>query len=191
MRQHKVHSTNAGNARADEIYEWFREFQEVESNHSGRLSYVPSQPAAIPSSRSMLSRDKRLTLDTWNTSRLQENVFWSSRTLSKNSPFYDELVLVPGSRRCCLDRPGKSWGQLFFPSSLSALSVIFYHCREVVANSPPGLDSIPRRGLMVVTRNTIRHSCIAAHSRPCKATSQHFRHACLHRVPRHCTCVFY
>ena len=29
----------------------------------------------IPSSRSMLSRDKRLPLDTWNTSGLQENVF--------------------------------------------------------------------------------------------------------------------
>ena len=29
----------------------------------------------IPSSRSMLIRDKRLPLDTWNTSGLQENVF--------------------------------------------------------------------------------------------------------------------
>ena len=29
----------------------------------------------IPGSRSMLSRDKRLPLDTWNTSGLQENVF--------------------------------------------------------------------------------------------------------------------
>ena len=52
------------------------ELQEVESNHSGRLSYLPSQPAAIPSSRSMLSRGKRLPLDTRNTSGLQENVFW-------------------------------------------------------------------------------------------------------------------
>ena len=51
------------------------EFQEVESNHSGTLSYVSSQPAVIPSSRSMLSRDKRLSLDTWHTSGLQENVF--------------------------------------------------------------------------------------------------------------------
>ena len=50
-------------------------FQEVEPNHSGRLSYVPSQPAAIPSFRSMLSRDKRLPLDTWNTSGPQENAF--------------------------------------------------------------------------------------------------------------------
>ena len=52
------------------------EFQEVESNHSGRLFYVSSQPAPIPSSRSMLSRDKRLPFDTWNASGLQENVFW-------------------------------------------------------------------------------------------------------------------
>ena len=44
------------------------EFQEVESNFSGRLSYVSSQPAVILSSRS-------LPLDTWNTSGLQENVF--------------------------------------------------------------------------------------------------------------------
>ena len=53
------------------------EFQEVESNHSGRLSLVPSQPEVIPSSSSsssMLSRDKRLPFDTWNTSGLQENV---------------------------------------------------------------------------------------------------------------------
>ena len=53
------------------------EFQDVESNHSGGLSYAPSQPAAIPSSRSMLSRDERLPLDTWNTSGLQENVVLS------------------------------------------------------------------------------------------------------------------
>ena len=51
------------------------EFQEVESNHSGRLSYFPSQPAMIPSSRSMLSRDKILPLDTWNMSGPQEHLF--------------------------------------------------------------------------------------------------------------------
>ena len=52
------------------------EFQEVESNYSGRLSYFSSQLSVIPSSRSMLSRNKRLPLDTWNQSGLQENVFW-------------------------------------------------------------------------------------------------------------------
>ena len=51
------------------------EFQEVESNYSGRLFYVSSQLAMIPSSRSMLSRDKRLPLDTMEYSGLQENVF--------------------------------------------------------------------------------------------------------------------
>ena len=51
------------------------DFQDVGSNYSGRLSRAPSQPAMIPSSPSMLSRDKRLPLDTWNQSGLQENVF--------------------------------------------------------------------------------------------------------------------
>ena len=51
------------------------EFPEVESNHSGRLSHVPSQPEVIPSSSSMVSRDKRLTFDTCNALGLQENVF--------------------------------------------------------------------------------------------------------------------
>ena len=46
----------------------------MESNYSGRLSYGSSQPAMIPSSRSVLSRDKRVALDTWNQSGLQENV---------------------------------------------------------------------------------------------------------------------
>ena len=50
------------------------EFQEAESNYSGRLSHVPSQPATLPSSSSMLRRDKRLSLGTWNASGPQENV---------------------------------------------------------------------------------------------------------------------
>ena len=43
----------------------------MESNYSGRLSYVSSQPAMIPSSRSMLGRDKRLPLMEyiWNTGK--------------------------------------------------------------------------------------------------------------------------
>ena len=50
------------------------DFQHVESIKSGRLSHVSSQPEMIPSSRSLLSRDKRLPLDTWK-SGVQENVF--------------------------------------------------------------------------------------------------------------------
>ena len=43
-----------------------REFQDVESACSGRLSTVPSQPAVVPSPRGMPSRDQSLRLDTWN-----------------------------------------------------------------------------------------------------------------------------
>ena len=39
------------------------EFQEVESNFCGKISHVSSQPARIPSPRSMPSCDKRLPLD--------------------------------------------------------------------------------------------------------------------------------
>ena len=67
----KAHFSVARNARTDELYEWLRRI----SNYSGRLSYVSSQPAMIPSSSSMLSLYKRLPLDTWNTSGLQGNVF--------------------------------------------------------------------------------------------------------------------
>ena len=51
------------------------DLQDVKSNHSGRLFYVPSRLVMVPSSRSMLPRDKRLPFDTWNTLGLQENVF--------------------------------------------------------------------------------------------------------------------
>ena len=55
------------------------EFQEVESNCSGNFSHVPSQPARVPSPRSMLSCDKRLP-ETWNPPELQENVFANPRS---------------------------------------------------------------------------------------------------------------
>ena len=58
----------------------FGEFQEVESNYSGIFSHVPSQPAWIPSPRSMLSCDTRLQPETWNPPGLQENVFASPRS---------------------------------------------------------------------------------------------------------------
>ena len=50
------------------------EFHDIGSNKSGRLSHVSSQLVMIPSCRALLSRDKRLPLDTWNQSRVQENV---------------------------------------------------------------------------------------------------------------------
>ena len=51
------------------------EFQKAESNHSGRLSHVPSQPEVVSSSSSVLSRDKRLPFDTWNALGLQVKEF--------------------------------------------------------------------------------------------------------------------
>ena len=77
------------------------EVQDVESNYNGRLSYVPSQWASIPSSRSMLSCDRRLPLDTWNMSGPQENVFGNQffyswfvpKSLARNSSFYDTKFL--------------------------------------------------------------------------------------------------
>ena len=39
------------------------------------FSHIPSQPAGIPSPHFVLSRDKRLLLDTLKTSGLQENVY--------------------------------------------------------------------------------------------------------------------
>ena len=62
-----AHFPIAANARTDEFYEWFwRFFQHVESNYSGRLSRVSSQPVMIP---------KGLPLDAWYQSGLQENAF--------------------------------------------------------------------------------------------------------------------
>ena len=56
-----------------------REFQDIESICSGKLSHVPSQPEVVPSLRSMLSRDQSLQLDTWNLSGTQGSVLGNQR----------------------------------------------------------------------------------------------------------------
>ena len=61
------------------------EFHEAESNKSGTFSHVPSQPARIPSTRSLLSCDKRLQPETWNPLGLQENVFANPRSTLESS----------------------------------------------------------------------------------------------------------
>ena len=61
------------------------EFQETESNYSGKCSHVPSQQAVIPSLCSMLSREKRLPLDTWSLSEPQGNVFCNRRPMFDSS----------------------------------------------------------------------------------------------------------
>ena len=54
------------------------DFQDVESNSCGRLSHVSSQLAMIPSSRSLLSRDKGLPLDTRELNWITGKRFWKS-----------------------------------------------------------------------------------------------------------------
>ena len=75
--------------------------QDVESNFCGRLCHVSSQPVMIPSSRSLLSRDKRLPLDTSNPSGLQENVFgnqFSSFDSPRDHPQRNQPDNVPRNR---------------------------------------------------------------------------------------------
>ena len=57
------------------------ESQEIESNDSGKFSHVPSQPAVIPSPRSMLSRDRSMPFDTWNLSETQKTFFLAIHVL--------------------------------------------------------------------------------------------------------------
>ena len=66
------------------------DFQDVESNYSGRLSHVSSQPAMIPSSRTMFGRDKRLPLDTGNQSGSEENVFGNQFSTFDSARKYKE-----------------------------------------------------------------------------------------------------
>ena len=54
------------------------EFQEVQTHHSGRLSYVPSQRSMIPSSSFMLRRGKRMPRETWNSLEGQEKFLVTS-----------------------------------------------------------------------------------------------------------------
>ena len=61
------------------------EFREVESNHSGRLSHVSSELVMIPSSPSLLSRDRRLPLDTCNQSEFQEFNLTTCKETEKQS----------------------------------------------------------------------------------------------------------
>ena len=89
------------------------EFQEVESNYSGRLSCVSSQRAMIPSSRSMLSRDKRLPPDTWNTSGLQENVF-GNQFSTFDSPRDHPQGITLAHHKESEDQFHKLQGQIFF-----------------------------------------------------------------------------
>ena len=46
----------------------------------------------IPSSRALLSRDKRLPLDTWNQSRVQENVLGNQFSTFDSPPDFPQII---------------------------------------------------------------------------------------------------
>ena len=68
-----------------------REFSRYRIDLEWKLSHVPSQPAVVLSPQSMLSRDQRLPLDTWNLSEPQDlsepqgNVFGNPRPMFDSS----------------------------------------------------------------------------------------------------------
>ena len=112
------------------------EFQDIESNYSGRLSHVSSEPEMIPTSRVLLSRDKRLLLDIWNQSGLQENVFghqfstfdsprdFPQRISRGNVQRYREAVLLkvqPKVKASLTSEDGQSFGTIPMPTFASRL----------------------------------------------------------------------
>ena len=70
-----------------------REFQDVESICSGKLSHFPSQPTTVPSLGGMLSRDPSLRPDTLNLPGTSGNVFDSPRAVIRSSSTpYQEML---------------------------------------------------------------------------------------------------
>ena len=65
------------------------EFQHIASTYSGKCSHVPSQPAAVPSPRSLLSRDRSMPFDTWKLSETPGNVFVNPQSMfdSTQTPY--------------------------------------------------------------------------------------------------------
>ena len=98
-----------------------REFEDAESICSGKLSHVPSQPAGVPSPRSMLSRDQSLRSDTWNLSGTQGNVFGNPRAVidSSQTPHRGILHTLPdpGVLRWC------RWPFVFYPNITESMSL--------------------------------------------------------------------
>ena len=75
---------------------------ETESNYSGKRvnSQDLSQQAVIPSLRSMLSRDKRLPVDTWNLSESQGNIFGNPRPMFDSSQALYQLQVLQVRFQC-------------------------------------------------------------------------------------------
>ena len=70
-----------------------------------KLSHVPSQPAVVPSPRSMLSRDRSMSLASWTLSWTQGNVFVNPRHMIHHrclvKEFFTLRIQVPQVRFQC------------------------------------------------------------------------------------------
>ena len=90
--------------------------QDVESNFCGTLSHVSSQPSMIPSSRSLLSRDKRLPLDTesiWSTrKRFWKSMFYAWFTQRSSSKEFN-LTTCKETEKCKGNEPCTSYSRTF------------------------------------------------------------------------------
>ena len=95
-----------------------REFQEKESICSGKLSHVPSQPAVVPSPRSMLSRDRSMPPDTWNLSGTQGNVLGNPRDMLDSSQMSWSTTVQRSTGR--LVARGEEWIASTTPMPMSA-----------------------------------------------------------------------
>ena len=83
------------------VLEIFKMWNQI---NSGRLSHVSSQLVMIPSSRALLSLDKRLPLDMWNQSGLQEKVFWTRL-------IHPEIILKESNLTTCKETTKQSLQQ--------------------------------------------------------------------------------
>ena len=103
-----------------------REFQDIDSICSGKLSHVPSQPAVFPSPRSMLSRDQSLRSDTWNLSGTQGNVLGNPRTAMDSSQTPHQGILHTAN-----------------PSAIGAIPVQVSTGRPVARGEEPIRSTVP------------------------------------------------
>ena len=71
-----IHFPDRRVAREVNCMSYSGEFQDIEL--LWKSSRVPSQPAVVPTLRSIWSRDRRMPLDTWNLSDTQGKVLWQS-----------------------------------------------------------------------------------------------------------------
>ena len=89
----RAHFTSTGVAKKEYCMNDSKNFQDIESICSGKLSHVPSHPTTVPSPRAMSSRDQSLRLVTSNLSGTHGNPFGNPRAVidSSQTPYQEIL----------------------------------------------------------------------------------------------------